>query len=201
VTATPVPPTPPRSATKSRDGNVTLASKRALSLGRSMNGSDARRLLVAWETVGRNGGLEHIVGCFHRGAAHHVALWSGAAHQLTDRYGIPPRRITVIPNATGSAALATGQNRGPEDARETIGITDDGSVPGVRGGVVRREARRGRIGRGRDAHGSAGAHRRGRTRTHTPGGSRHHEGTGSGPLPRFGREGLRRLPPTTRQYG
>jgi glycosyltransferase involved in cell wall biosynthesis len=39
----------------------------------------------------------------HRRAAWHVALWSGAADQLADRYQLSRERIDVIPNAASGA--------------------------------------------------------------------------------------------------
>jgi len=64
------------------------------------------------------------VGGMLRRASRHVVLWSGAAEQLAERYGIPRHRIDVIPNAVpaGSFPVATSEMR--NEARRRLAIGD-----------------------------------------------------------------------------
>lgn len=66
-----------------------------------------------------------IIGCLHRRAAQHVALWSGAAERLTERYSISAGRITVIPNATDPERWPRASSEDRKAARDIFGIAVD----------------------------------------------------------------------------
>lgn len=68
-----------------------------------------------------------IIGSFHRRASHHVALWSGAAERLSERYDIDPARISIVPNATDAARWLLASPTERSAARASLGLGPDGN--------------------------------------------------------------------------
>lgn len=67
-----------------------------------------------------------MIGSFHRRAVQHVALWSGAAEQLSKRYGIERSRISIVPNATDPSRWPQASPSERSAARDALGINTDG---------------------------------------------------------------------------
>lgn len=65
------------------------------------------------------------VGGLLRRAARNVALWAGAAEQLAVRYGIPPHRIDVIPNAVAAESFPMADAAMRAAARRRMGVEAD----------------------------------------------------------------------------
>jgi glycosyltransferase involved in cell wall biosynthesis len=61
-------------------------------------------------------------------AAHVVALWRGAAATLTESFGVPPARITIVPNGVAPERFLPGDDAARRDARVTFGLAPDARV-------------------------------------------------------------------------
>lgn len=65
---------------------------------------------------------QRVVGAMLRRARSHVALWPGAAKQLTERYRISPERIAIIPNAVNADDFAPASQEERDNARRSYRI-------------------------------------------------------------------------------
>jgi glycosyltransferase involved in cell wall biosynthesis len=80
------------------------------------------------------------VGVMLRRATRHVALWGGAADQLTSRYGVPRDRIDVIPNAVPSTGISRPTEEDRIAARERFAVPPDAVCLGFVGALAPEKA-------------------------------------------------------------
>ena len=77
------------------------------------------------------------VRAYLRRVSHAVALWSGSARVLTDRFGVPKHHISIVPNGVRPDAFSPATQAERRAARDSFGLDPDSEVALYVGALVR----------------------------------------------------------------